>query len=149
MVAFFYAFRDSRTPAIVNLAADAIGVIVFIAAALALPARDRDLGLAVGYLVSYTFGVVAFTYLLRQRLGRLDGRRVLRTFTRLSIAATLAGGVGLSARLLVAKSGTGSWPGASVVIATVLLTGGTSFLWLARRMRITELRALLTLPGRR
>jgi len=149
MVTFFYAFRDSRTPAIVNLAADAIGVVVFTAAAFALPARDRDLGLAAGYLISYTFGVVAFTYLLRRRLGRLDGHRVLRTLTRLSIAATLAGGVGLSARLVVAKSGTGSWPGALVMITAVLLTGGTSFLWLARRMRITELQALLTIRGRR
>jgi putative peptidoglycan lipid II flippase len=149
MVTFFYAFRDTRTPAVVNLAADAIGVIVFIAAALALPARDRDLGLAAGYLISYTFGVAAFTYLLRQRLGRLDGHRVLRTLSRLSIAATLAGGVGLGARLVVARSVTGSWPGALVVITAVLLTGGTSFLWLARRMRITELRALLAIPGRR
>jgi putative peptidoglycan lipid II flippase len=149
MLSFFYAFRDTRTPAIVNIAADAIGVIVFIAAALALPARDRDLGLAVGNLISYTFGVTAFTYLLRQRLGRLDGHRVLRTLSRVSIAATLAGGVGLGARLVVAKSVTGNWPGALVVITAVVLSGGTSFLWLARRMRITELRALLAIPGHR
>ncbi len=37
MVTFFYAFRDSRTPAIINALADTVGIIVFVGAALILP----------------------------------------------------------------------------------------------------------------
>ncbi len=74
---------------------------------------------------------------------------MLRTLTRLATAAVLAGGVGLGARLLVTNFVTANLPGALAEITAVILTGGTTFLWLSRRMRITELQALLALPRRR
>ncbi len=143
LVAVFYATQDTRTPALVNLAADAGGVAVFFAATLLLPASDRDLGLAGGYLVEYLIGCAALAVILRRRLGRLDGHRVTRTLVRLSTAAALAGGLGLGAQTVVSMSVPANWLGKLAFVTAVAIIGGAAFIHLCLRTKIAEVRALL------
>jgi putative peptidoglycan lipid II flippase len=146
----FLAMRDSRTPALVNLVITAINVAVDVALYLALPARDKVVGLAVGFSASYVVGVLVQAAILRRRLGGFD-RPVARTHARLA-AAALAAAVPTyaSARLLTAGLGLGA-EAAFVAVVVACLVGGATFAGLASRMHIDELGELrrLVRPGLR
>jgi putative peptidoglycan lipid II flippase len=146
----FLALRDSRTPALVNVVVTAVNIAVDVALYLALPARSRVVGLAIGFSASYLVGVIVQAMLLRRRLGPFD-RPVARTHARLA-AASLAAAVPTyaSARLLTAGLGLGR-EAAFVAVVVACLVGGATFVGLAVRMRIDELGELrrLVRPGLR
>ena len=146
----FLAMRDSRTPALVNIGITAINVALDIALYLVLPARDKVVGLAVGFSASYVVGVLVQAAILRRRLGGFD-RPVARTHARLA-AASLAAAVPAyaSARLLTAGLGLGA-EAALVAVIVACLVGGATFAGLASRMHIDELGELrrLVRPGLR
>jgi len=85
----FYALDDTRTPALVNLAATAVNLALDVLAVLVLPARTQVLGLAGAYAVSYAVGLVLSSRLLGRRLGGLDGARVVRTTVRCLLAVLM------------------------------------------------------------
>ena len=134
----FLAMRDSRTPALVNVGVTAINIGVDVALYLALPVRDRVVGLAIGFSVSYLVGVIVQAVILSRRLGAFD-RPVARTHARLA-AAALAAAVPTyaSARLLTAGLGLGR-EAAFVAVVVACLVGGATFVGLAHQMRIDEL----------
>lgn len=140
----FLAFRDSRTPFVVNILVTAINIGVDVALYLLLPGRAKVVGLAVGFSVSYLVGTLTLGAILRRRLGT-TGNEVARTHARLFVAALVAAvptyGV---ARLLTAGLGLGR-EAAFASVAVAVLAGGATFLGLARRMRIAELDELSTL----
>jgi putative peptidoglycan lipid II flippase len=146
----FLAMRDSRTPALVNVAVTAVNIGVDVALYLTLPARDRVVGLAIGFSASYVVGVLVQGAILRRRLGAFD-RPVARTHARLA-AAGIAAAVPTyaSARLLTAGLGLGA-EAAFVASVVACLVGGGAFLGLASRMQIAELGELRRLirPGLR
>jgi putative peptidoglycan lipid II flippase len=146
----FLAMRDSRTPALVNVLVTAVNLGVDVALYLILPARDRVVGLAIGFSISYLVGVVVQAVLLRRRLQAFD-RPVARTHARLA-AASIAAAVPTyaSARLLTAGLGLGA-EAALVAVIVACLVGGAVFLGLASRMQIAELGELrrLVRPGLR
>lgn len=146
-VATFYALRDTRTPALVNVVADLLAVAVVLVSAAFLPAQDRDLGVALAYLVSYGMGLVLLVSLLRHRLGRVDGHRVLRTYVRLLIAGLIAGAFALGVRELMSLGVGDRWPGALAIVIAVSLTGALVFLAAAGHMRVRELHILVARTG--
>ena len=83
----FYATQDSRTPALVNIGAAVVTIVVDV---LLVRTIGWDVpGLAVGHAVSYVFAAVVGLSLLRPRLGSLDGRRVWATIARVVPAAAV------------------------------------------------------------
>jgi putative peptidoglycan lipid II flippase len=132
------AMHDARTPARVNLAITALNVVVDIALYEGLPARDKVVGLAVGFSLSYLVGTLWFARLLRARLGPANEHRVGRTHVRLVVASLVAVVPAYAAaRLLTAGLGLGVE--ASLVAVVVALVIATAlFTALARRMRIRE-----------
>ena len=146
----FLAMRDSRTPALINIGVTAVNVAVDVLLYLVLPARDKVVGLAIGFSVSYVVGAVVQGRVLRRRLGGFD-RPVARTHVRLA-AAGLAAAVPtyVAARLLTAGLGLGVEAAFAAVIVAAF-AGGAVFLGLANRMRIDELGELrrLVRPGAR
>src|SRR5207245_1386210 len=86
----FYAMQDTRTPALINIAAAAVNVgadlLFMLVWGLGIP------GLALGHATSYAFATVACLIVLRRRVGGLDGRRVADTLVRAVPAAVLASG---------------------------------------------------------
>lgn len=80
----FYALGDPRTPVRVGIAA--VGLNVLFAVALMGPLKHG--GLALSASASATFNLLGLLWLLRRRLGRLGGQRVVASLARVG-AATL------------------------------------------------------------
>jgi putative peptidoglycan lipid II flippase len=81
----FYALQDTRTPALVNVAAAAVNVgadlVMILTFDLSVP------GLALGHAISYAFATCVCLAFLRRRLGGVDGRRVAATVLKVLPAA--------------------------------------------------------------
>ncbi|MBM9505961.1 murein biosynthesis integral membrane protein MurJ [Actinacidiphila acididurans] len=140
----FYAFEDTRTPfyntvvvAAVNAAASALCFFV-------LPARWAVVGMAASYGLAYAVGVRVAVKRLKERLhGDLDGRRVVRTYARLTGACIPAAGIaGIAVYFVLNALGSG----AVGSLAALFVGGGVLavlFLAAAKRMRIEELNAMI------
>jgi putative peptidoglycan lipid II flippase len=104
----FYAMQDTRTPALVNVAA----AVVNIAANLLYLSFDWGIpGLALGHATSYVFATIVCLVVLRRRLGRIDGARIAATLVRVIPAALLAAGAAFLASRAVSHAlggGTGT-----------------------------------------
>jgi putative peptidoglycan lipid II flippase len=81
--------QDTRTPALVNLAAAALNIGVNVALVHGLDLGVQ--GLALGHAISYVFSTSVCLVILRARLGGIDGRRVLRTLAVVTPAAIATG----------------------------------------------------------
>lgn len=134
----FYALRDTRTPALVNLAVVTAKVGVDLVLYATLPPANVVEGLMWGNTVSYLVAVVVSGWLLGRRLGGLDARRVLRTVVRLAVASVVGGllawavAVGVQDRL-----GSGTLPAIAVLVAGCLV-GGIAYLAVALRLGVGE-----------
>ncbi|MGW3103789.1 murein biosynthesis integral membrane protein MurJ [Streptomyces sp. NPDC001100] len=141
----FYAFEDTRTPFRMAVLISAVNIALAVACHFLLPPRWAVTGMAGAYALSYGIGLLLTALRLRRRTeGLLDGRRICRTYGKLTVAATAAGGAGwLLARICNQGLAVGSW-----TPALSLAAGGTAmavlFLLLARLLRTGELRSL---PG--
>jgi putative peptidoglycan lipid II flippase len=127
----FYAMQDTRTPALVNVAAALVNVAADLAYIFwfgwGVP------GLALGHATSYAFATVVCLILLRDRLGGIDGRRVVRTVLRVVPASAAAAGAALLASegvqaLLGSDAGTAGWlaqVGAAIVAGLLVFVAST------------------------
>jgi putative peptidoglycan lipid II flippase len=145
----FLALRDSRTPFFVNVAVTAVNVVADLVLYVVLPAREKVVGLALGFVLSYVVGAVWFGRLLRRRLGPANEHRVARTHVRLAVAAAIAVvPTYAAARLLTA--GLGLDPESSfVAVAVGLAVGGATFVAIAGRLRVREMDELAGMVRRR
>ncbi|MFF5536528.1 murein biosynthesis integral membrane protein MurJ [Streptomyces cinerochromogenes] len=141
----FYAFEDTRTPFRMALWISGVNITLATACHLLLPPRWAVTGMAAAYALSYAIGLLLTALRLRRRTeGLLDGRRISRTYAKLTTSATAAGGAGW----LIARSCNQVLASASWAPVLSLATGGMAmallFLFFARILRIGELRSL---PG--
>jgi putative peptidoglycan lipid II flippase len=136
------ALRDSRTPFVVNVVITAINVLADLVLYAVLPPREKVVGLALGFALSYLVGTMWFARGLRRRLGPANEYRVARTHVRLAVASAIAIVPGyVAARLLTAGLGLGVEASfVAVVVGAVVSIG--AFVAIARRMRIRELAEL-------
>ncbi len=134
----FYALHDTRTPALINVLSTAVNIGLDVGLYLVLPKGWRVVGLAAGFAASYWVALALTGRALSRRLAGLDGRRVLQTYVRISVAATVAGGVAFGLAQL-----TGVLLGRDISGSIVALVAGGGF-GLAvlgsamQRMRISE-----------
>ncbi|GLW98159.1 murein biosynthesis integral membrane protein MurJ [Microtetraspora sp. NBRC 16547] len=144
MIRGFYALEDTRTPALIGVLVSAVTAVAAWAAAALAPDPGMLVGLAAGYALANTIGLVVAALILRARLGRVDGHRLLSTHTRMVIAAV---GAGLAAtavtRVLAPTIGPG-WSGSLVVLLVAGATGTVLYPLAGRLLRISELRILLS-----
>lgn len=142
------AVHDSRTPALVNLAITAVNLIADVVLYEVLPTKDKVIGLAVGYSISYFLGAVIFARGLRRRLGPTRRTFVIRTYIRLCVAAVLAAvPTVVVASVLRRAAGEGAVGSLATLAVTTPVAIG-AFLWLIRRMRVRELDQLLAMVPR-
>ena len=83
----FYALHDSRTPVMVSVTT----VIVNVVLNLALVRVMSFQGLALGTALSAIFNATLLLWVLRRRLGGLDGRRVTSSLVRITLASIIMG----------------------------------------------------------
>jgi putative peptidoglycan lipid II flippase len=137
----YYAMQNTRTPALVNLAAVAINVladvVLFFGADLGVQ------GLALGHAISYGFGSVALLLLIRRRLRGIDGARVLGTVGRTLLAgAATAATAWLVARRLGTTVGTATLTEQSLQVFTAIASGVAVFVVTSTVLRIEEVDAV-------
>jgi putative peptidoglycan lipid II flippase len=131
----FYSLRDSRTPVIVSV----LSVLTNLAMNLALVRVMGFRGLALGTSLAAMFNAVALLWLLKRRLGGLEGRRIATSLLKILVASTVMG---------VAAWSTSTWlthavPGDALVWKAVRVTSaiGAGLIALvvsARLLRIAE-----------
>lgn len=140
----FYAYEDTRTPFYNTVIVAAVNAAASVLCYLVLPARWAVAGMAASYGLAYAIGVGVAWKRLRKRLGGdLDGRHVVRTYTRLVGAGIPAAALGGVASYAITGA-LGAGPTGSVA---ALAGGGlvlvAVFYIAAKRMRIAELTAMV------
>ncbi|MBI3581665.1 MAG: murein biosynthesis integral membrane protein MurJ [Nitrospinae bacterium] len=88
-VSAFYAMGDTKTP--VKIAALAMALNVALNLILMWPLKQAGLALATS--MSSTINMALLAWLLRKRLGRLDGRRIFKSFKGITFSALVMAGV--------------------------------------------------------
>ena len=150
----FYAFADARTPFFIQVPVVLTIAATSFASGHLLDPQHIVIGIGLGMAVGYTVGAVLSAGALHRRLGGLDGRRVLRTYLRLALAAVPA----VVAGRLVAWAAHSWLRDTKTASALALVVGGTAvlavYLLACRLLRVTELGELAEpllkrLPGRR
>jgi putative peptidoglycan lipid II flippase len=144
----FYAMADSRTPALVMCGVAVVNIVAGLALAVALPSRDRAVGLAIALALSYAFGAVVCVRLLNRRLGGIDGPRVLQTAVR----ALVAGAIGSAIAYAICAGLRGALgngvSGSLIGVLVGAVVGGALYLLAAWRTT-AELRAVVAIVGGR
>jgi putative peptidoglycan lipid II flippase len=82
-----YALKDSRTPVMVSMATVALNAVLNIALVQVLSFK----GLALGTAISAICNAAILLWVLRRRLGGLDGRRVALATGKIAIASAIMG----------------------------------------------------------
>jgi putative peptidoglycan lipid II flippase len=131
----FYSLRDSRTPVIVSV----VSVMVNLALNMTLVRWMGYRGLALGTSAAAIFNAGALLWLLRGRMGGLEGARVTIAFAKI-LAASIA--MGLAAAFGIAWLTT-MLPGSSTIVKGVRVTlsiglGVVVLVAAARALRIAE-----------
>ena len=83
----FYALQDTKTPFQINLIAVGFNTIVNVPLFLWIGVK----GLALGHAFAYAVGIVLQARSLRRRIGSLDGARIARSLSKISLAALVMG----------------------------------------------------------
>jgi len=122
----FYALGDSRTPVQISVAAVLVNAVLNVVLARLFGYR----GLALGTSIAALFNAGSLLWLLRRRLGGLDDRRILTSFSRIAMASLAMGAAALLIEWLLSQ-----W------------IGGDAFLSQAFRLALTIVFALLVLAA--
>jgi putative peptidoglycan lipid II flippase len=131
----FYALHDGRTPVLASAATVAINIAVNLTMVRVLGYQ----GLALGTAASAIFNAGVLLWLLRHRLGGLEGRRILVTLSKILLASVVMGAAAWSADAWV----TSLMPGEALLprLARVLGAIGAGLVVLAacaRALRLAE-----------
>jgi len=133
----YYSMQDTRTPALVNIAAVGLNVLVDLLFVLALGMGVR--GLALGHATAYTFGSIALLALIRRRLGGVDGRRILSGLSRTFLAAGITAGVAwVASRAIGGWVGTDTLGGQAAQVLGAVAAGILAFVAAALMLRVDE-----------
>lgn len=154
MLRVFYAYRDTRTPALIAIGTVSTNIATAYLAYLTLPTEDIVVGIAGAFVITNTVGVILCGIVMRRRLGRIDAGRIIVSHVKMLAAAGPLAAFALGCHLLLEKwAGTGLIPSlAALVIGG--LGGGVLYLVTARVLRVPEVETMLStlsarIPGLR
>jgi len=132
----FYAMQDTRTPALINLAATAVNTVADVVFVRFLNVE----GLALGLAVAYTFAAITAGLILRDRLRGLQERPLWPALARITLGGALAGGaaygVSKAVERVLGMAGIGP---ATLQVGAAVVTGVAVFLAVAMAFRMEEL----------
>jgi putative peptidoglycan lipid II flippase len=144
----FYALHDSRTPALIGVAAMVINIAACYAALAVLPPGRVVIGLGVAFGLGNVAGAGLAWFLLSRRLSGLGGRSVGASLARMHTAALPAAAVALAVTLAVSAT---LPAGHAAALLTAVLAGGAAiavYLLLARALRVPEMSELFAMAAR-
>ncbi|MHB8510793.1 MAG: murein biosynthesis integral membrane protein MurJ [Actinomycetota bacterium] len=142
----FYARQDTRTPFIVNV----VSTIVNIVADIVLYRVMGVPGLSLGFALSFVVATIHGGYLLRIRLGSLDGRKLLSSHSKITIAAAATGvAAWLSAKGLQRALNLHSLSGQILQVTGAIVAGLILYVALAAVLHIEEIRPVMRILSTR
>lgn len=136
-----YATQDARTPALVNVGAAVVNVGAAVVLAIVLDLGVQ--GMALAHAASYLVGSGALLVLLRRRIGRLEGGRIVDTLVRTTMAAALTGVAAWATGRVLAHLA------APIQVAAAVAVGVLVFALDASIVRIGEVREVTAALRRR
>jgi putative peptidoglycan lipid II flippase len=131
----FYALQDTRTPFLLNLGENGVNVVL----AFALVGTFGVQGLAFAYSAAYIVAAAATFVVLRRRVGRLEGRRLVATTARIALAAAI---MGVAAYLASRAVGSPTGSGAVVRLIVGVVVGVVVYGACLLALRVEEVDAL-------
>jgi putative peptidoglycan lipid II flippase len=138
----FYAMHDSRTPALIGLAAMAMNIVANVLALATLPPRLVVAGLGVGFGLANLTGAVIAWLVLSRRIGGLDGHTVGSSLVRMHLASLAPACFAIAISLMVGVLLPAGRLGAFVIIALAGSGGLLLYVMFARALRVRELAGL-------
>lgn len=149
----FYAMKDARTPALINLVMVGVRIPLLIACIHLSPALIVP-GMALGTSVSYLVGAIVGEIWLRHRYGPMATRRTLLTLGKMIVASAVGAVVAVALGLLLGGNTITTLGGALLRIGICAPVALLVIAGLALALRVEELdpvrrRLLALLPGRR
>jgi len=132
-----YAMQDTRTPALLNVAAVAINIganlLFFYTFDMGVP------GLALGHATSYVFASTVLFLMIRRRIGGLGGRRIAASIGRILVAGVVTAATAWAvAEAFDRWLGTTSLGTQTVQVLGAIAAGLAVFLASAAALRIEE-----------
>ncbi len=134
----YYALHDTQTPVVFSVAAMALNVGL----SLLLITPLEQGGLALANSIATTVEALALVFILRRRLGGVEGESLWPSLAR-TVAASAVMGVVLGAVLLLLRP----WPGALVAIVGTI-AGGAAYLAAAYALGAPEMTLVRRAAGR-
>jgi putative peptidoglycan lipid II flippase len=155
----FYALDDARTPMIisfVSIVINAAGAYFFkmwlsrYGVTPQTPSGYGHAGLALATSSVALVNFFALAYFMRRKIKRLEGRRILSSFVRISLASlALSAASYFTYELLAARLGEQGFRTHLIETFVPIFTGGLVFLVAARLLRVRELnQAVEAIAGR-
>jgi murein biosynthesis integral membrane protein MurJ len=134
----FYAYEDAFTPFLIQIPVVLTSSGCALIALGTLPPRWIVVGVGVGMSLGYGFGAVLSFLVLRRRIGGVEGRSIVRTYSRLVVACVLA-----AIPALVVTRGLHHLLGHSKPVGLLSLAAGglvmlAGYVLVCRRMRVAE-----------
>jgi putative peptidoglycan lipid II flippase len=131
----FYAIGDSRVPAMVSGGAIAVNVIASVALVRAIGFR----GLALGTSIASIANGAGLVWLLRRRLGSLDGRRLSVTFVKVAASSAVMAIAAVAIQHAMVRVAPGSRLAAQLLRLGTSIGGGMAALaGAAKILRVDE-----------
>lgn len=131
----FYAMKDARTPVTVSI----VSVLVNAALNIALVRAMGYVGLALGTAIASLINAGLLLFLLRRRLGGIDGRRIAWAVARMSIASSVMAGCAWAAHAGLERIVPGSLLVAQLIrVGLAILAGVIVLVGASRLLRIDE-----------
>ncbi|GAA3213213.1 murein biosynthesis integral membrane protein MurJ [Actinocorallia longicatena] len=142
MLRVFYAYRDTRTPALVAIATVITNIVCAYVAYETLEPQDIVTGIAAAFVVTNVVGVVVCSLVLRRRLGRMDAGRIIAAHVKMLAAAGP-----LAAFAWGCHVGFEKWAGTGLVPSLLALVvgsvgGGILYLVSARLLHVAEVETM-------
>ncbi len=149
MLRVFYAYRDTRTPALIAFATVAVNVGTAYLATRSLPTEDVVVGIAGAFVVTNSVGVVLCGIIMRRRLGRIDAGRIIASHVKMLAAAGPLAAFALGCHVALEK-----WAGTGLLASLAALVlgglgGGILYVAAARVLRVPEVETMTRTLGAR
>ena len=131
----FYSLRDSRTPVVISVASVGVNLAINLLLVRVMGYR----GLALGTALAALFNAAALLWLLRSRLGGLEGRRIAVALVKVTAASALMGVVAYAAATWMMALTPGGGEAAKAARVVIPIAAGVLTLAVAARvLRIQE-----------
>jgi putative peptidoglycan lipid II flippase len=141
----FYSIQDTKTP--VKIAALSVFTNIIFSFILMGPLRHG--GLAFANAIASAVNFTVLFYLLRKRLGNVDGRKIIRSFIKTAAASAAMGVLAFFAtRMSAWNDGTTIFKNAGVLAGIMIICAGI-FIIIMHLMKSEELRYLLNMRKRK